>query len=311
MLTRCSFTVAAGGVETGWSSVEPFDELVASWAIGGVADCDVLVQGRRGEEETGWFVLARREAGGWVSVAGQEGAGVRVAVDTLVAASPLDAFRLRVAGEEAVRALAADTSSPPAAPRARATAVAVVPPVALSVEPLSQMAYAGAFPELDGGGASWCSPTSLTMVLRYHGVPAEVPEVARAVYDPVYGGCGNWSLNVAHAAARGLDAVVVRLPDLDAAARLLHAGLPLVVSIAAGPGALPGFPLAGGTTGHLVVLAGFTATGDPLVLDPAADRAERVTRTYPRAPFEQAWLGGSRGTAYVLSPAGAGLPSWR
>jgi hypothetical protein len=149
------------------------------------------------------------------------------------------------------------------------------------------------------------------MVLRFHGVPAEVPEVARAVYDPVYGGCGNWSLNVAHAAARGLDAVVVRLPGLDAAARLLHAGLPLVVSIAAGPGELPGLPLAGGTAGHLVVLAGLTTMGDPLVLDPAAERAEQVRRVYPRGPFEQAWLRGSRGTTYVLSPAGGALPHGR
>ena len=153
------------------------------------------------------------------------------------------------------------------------------------------------------------SPTSLTMVLRRWEVDVTVPEVARAVYDPAYGGCGNWSFNVAYAASHGLDAIVTRLGALAEAQPLLAAGIPVVASITAAPGALPGFPLPGGTRGHLVVLAGETVSGDPIVLDPAAAHAVDVRRTYPRAAFERAWLGGSSGTVYLVRPPDVPLPA--
>jgi hypothetical protein len=135
-----------------------------------------------------------------------------------------------------------------------------------------------------------------------------VPEVARAVYDEPYGGCGNWSLNVAHAATLGLDAVVTRLTGLGEASVLLAAGLPLVVSIAAGPGALPGFPLPGGTAGHLVVLAGIDAAGDPIVFDPAAADLGAVRRVYPARSFVRAWVGATGGITYLLRPPDVPLP---
>jgi hypothetical protein len=179
----------------------------------------------------------------------------------------------------------------------------------IPLESISQHAYAALHPELDGGGRSWCSPTSLVMVLRRWGRRVEVPDVARAVYDPAYGGCGNWSFNVAYAASLGLDAVVARLPSLVSAAPLLRAGVPLVASIVVDPGGLPGFPLAEGTSGHLVVLAGITSDGDPVVCDPAAPAADGVRRVYPRTAFERAWLGGSRGTTYVVRPRDHVVPA--
>jgi hypothetical protein len=147
------------------------------------------------------------------------------------------------------------------------------------------------------------------MVLGRWGLEVEVPAVAEAVYDPASGGCGNWSCNVAFAASLGLDAVVTRLSSLPRARPLLVAGVPLVASIVAGPGALPGFPLEAGTGGHLVVLAGETAEGDPIVYDPAARGAAAVRRVYPRRAFESAWLGGSRGTAYVVRLPSHPVPS--
>jgi len=41
------------------------------------------------------------------------------------------------------------------------------------------------------------------------------------------------------------------------------------------------------------VLSGLTATGDPIVMDPAAPSDSTVRRVYNRAQFERAWLGGS------------------
>ncbi|MGL6280014.1 MAG: C39 family peptidase [Gaiella sp.] len=309
-LTRCAVRLGGPGAATGWVEVAPFDELVASWAVPGDAEVEVVVGARRGGSEIGPYVLARRREGRWSSVPGQSDADARVEVDTLVAARPLDAFRLEARGvaQDGVRLAGVTSLRADRADRARARAAQrPAAPLELPVEPLSQQSFVDVKPHLDGGGASWCSPTSLTMVLRFHGVAAAVPDVAEAVYDPAYGGCGNWSFNVAHAADRGLDAVVTWLDGLAAAAELLAAGVPLVVSLVAAPGALPGFPLAAGTTGHLVVLAGLTAEGDPIVHDPAGREGE-VRRVYPAAAFERCWVEGTGGVTYLVRPRDLALP---
>ncbi len=68
-------------------------------------------------------------------------------------------------------------------------------------------------------GARWCSPTSTTMLLAFHGrlpEPADVrlgragvrgprswSQAARHVYDYAYAGAGNWSFNTAYAGRAG------------------------------------------------------------------------------------------------------------
>jgi hypothetical protein len=294
----------AGASVTPWHDVAAFDELIASWALEPREGHEVAVQARTAAHETAWYVLGTWGDGSWASVAGQADGDGRVDVDVLRLREPSTAFRLRVLGGADVLALAACvTGEVPAAPAAGSYNAVEVP-----VTSRSQQTYAGLHPELDGGGGSWCSPTALAMVLGRWGIEVDVPAVARAVYDPIYAGCGNWSCNVAYAASLGLDAVVTRLPSLTAARPLLEAGVPLVLAIAAGPGDLPGFPLAAGTAGHLVVLAGETDGGDPIVHDPAAADAASVRRAYPRTPFERCWLHGSRGTAYVVRPPGVRVP---
>jgi hypothetical protein len=56
------------------------------------------------------------------------------------------------------------------------------------------------------------------------------------------------------------------------------------------------------------VITGETPEGDPIVHDPAAADAAAVRRTYPRAAFERAWLGGSNGTVYLVRPPDVPLP---
>jgi hypothetical protein len=313
-LTRLEPGDANPELLTDWREPGPFDELIASWDVTGGRGVEIAAQGRDRGGMTAWAVLARRDASGWTSVTGQDDGRVRVEVDVLIGVRPLDAFRLRIRADgppAEVRALAVCTTLGGAQPEREHAARAQQPggAVEIPLRPRSQMAFRGLYPELDGGGASWCSPTSLAMVLERWGVVRETPEVARAVYDPAYGGCGNWSLNVAHAAALGLDAVVTRLASLAEARRLLEREIPLVVSIAAGPGELPGFPLAAGTRGHLVVLSGETAQGDPIVHDPAAAEAGTVRRVYPRRAFERAWLEGSNGTVYLVRPRDIRLPA--
>jgi hypothetical protein len=196
-------------------------------------------------------------------------------------------------------------------------------PVSLAVPGYSQMIHRGQDPEYGGGGEAWCSPTSLAMVLGYYRrlPPASayawanpsyadrwVNHLARLTYDHRYRGTGNWPFNTAVGATRVADAFVTRLPDLRTAERFLRSGIPLVVSIRFGRGQLSGAPISS-SSGHLVVLAGLTATGNPVVMDPAASSDATVRHVYDRAQFERAWLGGSGGMAYVLRDKAHPLPA--
>jgi hypothetical protein len=164
--------------------------------------------------------------------------------------------------------------------------------------------------ELDGGGESWCSPASTAMVLAYWQTGPGTDVVRHAahhVYDHAYGGAGNWAFNVAYAAHFGLVASVTRLRSLVEAEQLVQAGIPLVASIKVEPGALDGFLLPS-SRGHLLVIGGFTATGDVIAYDPAATSDATVRRVYARAQFERAWLGGSGGVVYLVHPPSHALP---
>jgi hypothetical protein len=54
------------------------------------------------------------------------------------------------------------------------------------------------------------------------------------------------------------------------------------------------------SNGHIVVLRGFTRTGNPIINDPAARTDAGVRTIYNRAQFERAWIGHSGGVIYVI-----------
>lgn len=202
------------------------------------------------------------------------------------------------------------------APTSRTTMKSTVD---LSVPAYSQMIHRGHFPQYGGGGEAWCSPTSVSMVLRYYGLgpkPADyawagktdpwVDHAARYTYDSAYRGTGTWPFNTAYASRYGTDAVVTRLKSLRGIERYVKKGVPVVASVAFGRGQLAGSPISS-TPGHLMVVRGFTSTGAVIVNDPAAPSNSRVRRVYDRAQFERAWLGGSGGLVYVIAPTAKGL----
>jgi hypothetical protein len=170
----------------------------------------------------------------------------------------------------------------------------------------SQMVY-------PDGGEVWCSPTSTSMVLAFWQNatgPCE-PRVRAAVagvYDWLYDGHGNWPFNTAYAAAHGLEGYVARFTSLAQAEEWIAAGVPVVMSYAWKKGDLTGAPI-GSSNGHLVVLVGFDAEGNPIVNDPAAATDADVQRTYQRAELEALWLEHSGGTAYLIYPAGLPVPT--
>lgn len=195
----------------------------------------------------------------------------------------------------------------------------------LDVPAYSQMVHTGHYPEWNGGGEAWCSPTSTAMVLDHFGLgpsttatdwvdlPDEnrpqVDHAARSVFDHSFGGAGNWAFNTAYAGACGARAYVTRLRSLVEAESFIAAGIPLVCSVSFTKDELDGAGY--DTLGHLLVLVGFDAAGDVVVNDPAShdladDTAVRVT--YRRDQFENIWVPRSGGTVYVITPPGHTLP---
>ena len=331
--------VASGSWTSEWVELPfAFTRLVPSWN-GATPDgtwLRVEMQARRASGgETRWWSFGTWAAGDAdvrrASLEGQSDGDGRVDTDTFEAASPMSAYRMRVVLERrspaepppAIGLLAAVASDPSRfAPRIPSAAGAAAGRE-LPVPGYSQEIHAGAYPEYDGGGEAWCSPTSTAMVLAYWKTgptPAELswvdprypdPQVAHAArftFDAAYGGTGNWPFNTAYAARYGLRGFVTQLRSLAEAERFIAAGIPLIASVKVAPGALPGFLLPQGTNGHLLVISGFTAAGDVVSHDPAATSNESVRRVYPRAAFEKAWLEGSRGTVYVIHPPTLALP---
>ncbi|TDD19794.1 peptidase C39 family protein [Nonomuraea diastatica] len=313
-----------------------------------------------------WYVMGRWSEHGdpRTSVPGQGDGDGDVAVDTFVARRPVVAYQLRVTrhGESArvtglgvmasalprhplppstvggpgadggtVDATGPDADAwpdPQAGPDADAgpDAGGGAGAVELAVPRHSQYAHAGHHLRWDGGGANWCSPASVAMVLGFWGrgpgpgelawVGADDPapmvdHAAMGVYDESYQGTGNWPFNVAYAGRFGLAGFVTRLRSAAELERFVRAGIPVITSQSFKAHELPGSGYS--TNGHIMVVTGFTAAGDVVVNDPAAPAGAEVRRVYPRAAFERVWLrspgsGGSGGIVYILHPPDRPLP---
>jgi Peptidase_C39 like family len=305
-------------------------ELIASWKAATPRNSwiEVRVRGRSGAQTSSWDVLGRWAAGDrWVrrtSVGGQGDDLADVAVDTwrVTGDGGAASYQVQV---RLMRRSDATSSSPSVdtlhttASQLPSTLPAVSKPgaaagITLDVPRYSQMSHVGHSPQYGGGGEAWCSPTSTSMVLGYYGVlppPASyrwvgaghtdpwVDQAARATYDKAYEGTGNWPFNTAFAASLAGHAFVTRLENLRATERYISAGIPLVISVSFRSGELTGAPISS-TAGHLLVVVGFTDSGDVVVNDPASRGRTGVRRTYDRAELEAAWLGGSGGTTYVI-----------
>ncbi|WP_259275942.1 peptidase C39 family protein [Micromonospora chalcea] len=323
-------------------------ELVPSWTAHTPAGCWLRVElrGWAGDAaSTGWYELghwaADDSAVHRASVPGQADDRARVAADTLrVTGATVTGWQVRVtllrrldaADGPALRTIGvvASTDPPDVGHRAGARTGAGAEAGAdaggargrvLDVPRYAQRLHATGETRWGGGGDSWCSPTCVSMVLDFWGAgptpdryawvtpPGPRPRVvhaARHCYDHAYAGAGNWPFNTAYAATHGVDAFVTRLRSLAEAELFVAAGIPLIVSAAFTAGQVPGLDY--DTRGHLTVLVGFTADGDPVLNDPYAPDDERVRRTVPRAPFESAWQAGSGGIVYVLRPESTPLP---
>lgn len=313
-----------------------FDELIPSWSATTPRDSfvEVRVRGRNADGVvSSWDLMSRWAL--WDSYterttdSGQSDDLASVNVDTWTAPAGLVSWQVRVvfarkAGTTARPSIdtvgAVASRLPDSAPATSEPGVARG--ITLDVPRYSQMIHSGHYPQWGGGGEAWCSPTSTSMVLGYYKKlpnPASynwVPKghtdpwvdyAARMTYDHDYEGTGNWPFNTAYAAPLAGKAFVTRLRNLREAERFIKAGIPLVASVAFSSGQLDGAPISS-TPGHLMVIVGFTRSGDVVVNDPAASSKSGVRRTYQRAQFEKVWQTKSGGLVYVIRDAAHPLP---
>ncbi|MBP2474284.1 hypothetical protein JOF53_003156 [Crossiella equi] len=311
-------------------------ELVASWNATTPADTWLQVEARG---QANWYVLGRWASADTLvkrtSVPGQSDATAFVDVDTLKAKVPLRAYQLRVT---LYRVPGSRNSPNLTMAGAMASAIPdrfTVPTsgpggawgIELPVPRYSQNLHRGNFPEYGGGGEVWCSPTSTEMVLEYWGrrptaeqmswipqgyVDPSVAYSARFNYDYDYEGTGNWPFNTAYAASFGLAGHITRLGSLAELESYVKRGIPVITSQSFLANELDGAGY--GTSGHIMVVVGFTKTGDVIANDPASPDNPAVRHVYKRAQFENIWqrtkryradgtvASGPGGIAYIIRP---------
>ncbi|MEV6104209.1 peptidase C39 family protein [Streptomyces sp. NPDC051940] len=318
----------------------PATEAVASWNADTPAGTWIQIELKGTYSDgtaTPWYVMGRWASGDAdikrTSVGSQSDKKSSILTDTFAILSPATGLRLvsyqlrmtlyRKPGTSAtpkvwrVGAMASDIPD-------RFTVPASTPGAAagteLAVPRYSQEIHAGQYPEYDGGGEAWCSPTSSQMIIEYWGrtptaadlawvnpsyADPQVDHAARYVYDYQYDGCGNWPFNAAYAATYpAMHGVVTRLGSLTDAETLIAAGIPVITSQSFLSSELDGAGY--GTSGHLMTVIGFTPDGDVVANDPASPSDAAVRRVYDRAQFETIWLRTKRRLANGSTASGSG-----
>jgi Peptidase_C39 like family len=262
--------------------VPPSTRAVVSWNTGAPSGGIALIAHRADGSVSEPLLFARWSPGERRSLDGADGVS-RIEVDVLRSDVPLQA--VGVASTVELDAVAVTVPPPPDARAARHERTRE-----LDVPLLSQ--YLPSHPNERG----WCSAASLAMLLRFHGVEADVLDVVSGVFDTAYGGTGNWAFSMAYAGARGLRGAVAYLRGIDHVAAFVDAGLPLAISIGWSHGELPGAPLEH-SAGHLLVVRGVEPSR-VLVNDPAHPA---VVAAYPRDALDLVFRNHG-GVAYVVAP---------
>lgn len=335
----------------------PATELVSSWNADTPAGSwiQVQMQGRYSNGgSTPWYVMGRWASGDGdivrTSVDGQADQLSNISTDTWSMDSAAAAKGLGITSYQ-LRVTLYRTPGSTVTPRVyRLGAFASnVPPrfdvpastpglrngVELKVPRYSQDIHAGQYPQYDGGGEAWCSPTSTEMVVEYWGhkptaqqlswvdpsyADPSVDYAARYTYDAQFSGTGNWPFNAAYAASYGgMDAIITQLHSMNDVEKLVSHGIPVVASVSFYASELDGAGYS--TAGHLMTVVGFTPSGDVIVNDPASPNDPAVRHVYKRHQLETIWFrterhlsngsigSGTGGVSYVYKPFWLPWPS--
>ena len=298
----------------------PWNELIVSWNAEAPTGTFLKIEasGHLSDHQTEFYKLGNWSLDGKAfprsSVRGQKDADGYVHTDTLILNQPASAARIRVTlggtngAMPKLRFLGLSFSHTKVSTADRPPNHAAWGKT-ISTPERSQHGYPNA--------KGWCSPTSLSMtlarwadVLHRPEMNLTVPEVAAAVYDPEFGGTGNWPFNAAFAGSfPGMRSYVTRFDDLSEVEDWIAAGIPVILS-ARWDLLQPGRPL--DTAGHLVVCIGISESGDVVINDPATrlEKGEQVRRVYKRENVIRSWTK-SHNTVYLVYPESARIPQDR
>ena len=112
---------------------------------------------------------------------------------------------------------------------------------------------------------------------------------------------GNWGRAVARAGELGMDGWLTRFRDWGQVKAQIAAGQPVIASIRFKAGTFPSAVMRQ-TSGHLIVIRGFTPGGDVIVNDPAS-RERGNGAVYKADELARAWFDNG-GVAYVIRRPG-------
>jgi uncharacterized protein YvpB len=137
-----------------------------------------------------------------------------------------------------------------------------------------------------------CSPTSLTMALKYHGKDVDLDQVTRGTLDSGNDAYGNWPQNVAFAGEQGMRAYTKKCKSINPVKNFIARGIPVVASVCMKEkemldGAISAFP-----SGHLMVVVGFDIIDGieyVVVNDPAANSNTEVRKYYRLDQWVKVW----------------------
>jgi len=136
-------------------------------------------------------------------------------------------------------------------------------------------------------GSIICSPTTVAMILLSYHIEVDPLQFTLDTYDPYWEIFGVWPRVVQNASEYGLKGTVTRYRTWSEAREVLANEGRIGMSI--------GQPLYGG---HLVMLAGFTESGDPIVHDPARSW-DGYSHLFNKSDLSHAWFD-KGGVAYTF-----------
>jgi hypothetical protein len=141
-------------------------------------------------------------------------------------------------------------------------------------------------------GKDMCSPTTVSMILKSYNIAVDPYKFAWATYDNYHKMFGVWPRVVQNAAEYALDGAVTRYRSWSETKKVLEKGGRIAMSV--------GLPIS--SAGHLLMLAGFTSEGNPIVHDPGKSAGQSYV--YDKTTVSQAWFS-KGGVAYTFYPAGS------
>lgn len=135
-------------------------------------------------------------------------------------------------------------------------------------------------------GKDICSPTSVAMIIKSYNIYVDPRSFAIDNYDTNFDMYGIWPRAVQNASEYGLDGAVTRYRTWSEAYEVLVNGGRIALSV--------GLPL---YSGHLMMLAGFTSDGNPIVHDPA--KSNGYSFVFDKTQLSQSWFN-KGGVAYTF-----------